>query len=492
MEEKVETVTVGLEKVLLKSEREEKRNKRKHIISRVLICLLIFVLGFAGGIFLYSELHPTNKADDTNTLGEIEAMMEEYWIYNNDYEDLQTELENKAFYGMTSFDFDPYTTYMSADELQDFATGINMDYVGIGVQYSMKDDIALIERVFANSPAEKAGLLPGDIIEAVDGVSIHGLTTDEIKQMVIGQAQTNVMITIKRNGKKMDITAVRNAVDSSVYCYVQDDYVVMELSSFGDTTAKVSMAYLDQYTAYKKIIIDLRNDTGGYQTAVQELAGLFIGNDKVYLIQEDSNGASQVDYTKCSKTYDNFEKIVILVNENTASAAEVFAICLSEQMDNVTLVGNTTYGKGVIQSTHYLSNGGVLKFTTYNWYSPNGVSINKVGITPDILIKQKDIAYENYIDMGEDEVFEYDSVSDVVKLCEIALDSYGYKVDRKDGYFDESFKKALNTYKVENNLSDDAILDYQTYQSIVANIVVYLSLPENDIQFVKAIELLNE
>jgi len=492
MNQEEETVTVGLEKVLLKSEREEIKKKRKHRFLISLLCIILFILGFIGGVIFYNQLHPTSNADTTNTLGEIEAMIEKYWVYAKNYDDIETQLEDKAFYGMTSFDEDPYTTYMSGDELKEFATGINMDYVGIGVQYALKDDTAIIERVFANSPAEKAGILPGDIILAVDGVDIEGLDSDDIKSMVIGEAKTNVIITILRNNIEKDITVVRDAVDSSVYCYLEDDYVVMELSSFGDNTAKESMAYLDQYTNYTKLIIDLRNNTGGYQTSVKELAGLFIGNGKPYLIQEDANGNSQTDYTKCSKTYDNFEKIIVLVNGNTASAAEVFAICLSEQMDNVTLLGDTTYGKGVIQSTHYLRNGGVLKLTTYNWYSPNGISINKVGITPDIEIRQADIYYEEYINMDEEDIYEYDSVSDVVKISEVALDCFGYDVDRKDGYFDDSFKHALNLYKIDNNLGNDAILDYDTYQNIVSNIVVYLSLSENDLQFNKARELINE
>lgn len=492
MEEKdEELVYVNLEKVPLKSEREEKKKKKKHVIVTILLCVFFLLAGIFGGFLISYYVHPINKADTQNTFGEIEAMLEKYWIYSKDYEDLQTTLEDKAFYGMTAFEEDPYTTYMSTEELESFANGINMDYVGIGVQYSMQNNMAVVERVFANSPAELAGIKSGDIIEAVDGVSIEGLSSDDIKAMVLGEPRTKVVITVSRGGKKLDLTATRESIDSSIYCYTQDDYVVMELSSFGSTTAKEAMNYLDKLTDYKKIIIDVRNNSGGYQTSVKEIAGLFVGNNKVYLKQRDVNGIEVEDLTSCSITYDNFDKIVVLVNGNTASAAEVFAICLREQLpDKVTLVGDTTFGKGVIQSTHYLQSGGVLKFTSYEWLSPNGVSIHKVGITPDVEVKQPDIAYEYYVNMADDEKYEYDSVSDVTRLAQMSLELLGYKVNRKDGYFDKSFAEALKQYKKDNSLVEDSVLDLNTYESIVSDVISALNEQNNDIQFNKAIEIL--
>lgn len=491
-QENEDKVYVGLEKVLLKSEREEKRKKIKRIIVSIVLCVLFLVVGFAGGCVYTYAIHPINKSDRNNTFGEIEAILEKEWIYANNYDDLQTELENKAFYGMTAFEEDPYTTYMSQDELDDFASNINMDYVGIGVQYVMSGDKAIIERVFAGSPAEKAGIQSGDIIEKVDGASIKGMTSDQIKELVLGEANTKVVITVSRNNEDIDITVIRNSIDNSVYCYTQDDYVVMELSSFGSSTAEECMRYLDEYSNYEKIIIDLRSNTGGYQVSVKEITGLFIGNGEVYLRQKDSNGVETADLTSCKKTYKNFNKYVLLVNGETASAAEVFTICLKEQLDNVTIVGETTYGKGVIQSTNYLLGGGVLKYTSYNWYSPNGVSINLVGIKPDVEVKLADFAYEYYKEMSDDETYEYDSVSDVTRICEMGLDLLGYEIDRNDGYFDSDFEKALMQFKAENGLKEDGILDKETYELIISESVYELSKQENDTQFLKAIELIEQ
>ena len=491
-EENKDTVIVGFEKVPLKSEREERRKKRRQVFLTIALCLLFLVIGFGGGSLFMYKVHPINKTDTANTFGEIEGLLGKYWMYAKDYDNLQEELENKAFYGMTSFKEDPYTTYMSQEELQNFASSINMDYVGIGVVYSMQNGKPVIQRVFPKSPAEKAGLKAGDIIDKLDNLSISGYSSDEIKELVLGEKGTKIVVSVIRNNANFEFSVIRDSIDSSVYCYAKDNYIVMELSSFGNNTAKECMNYLDQYSNYDRIIIDLRSNTGGYQTSVKEIAGLFIGNNQVYLRQKNSDGVETADLTVCEKTYDNLKKYVLIVNGETASAAEVFAICLKEQLEDVTIVGEKTYGKGVIQSTNYLLNGGVLKFTSYNWYSPNGVSIQNEGIKPDIEVKLSDLSYEYYIEMSEDEEYKYDSVSTITAICEKALLLLGYDVDRQDGYFDLSFEKALNSYKTHNDLKVDGTLDLDTYSSIISSAIYCLGLEENDYQFIKAVELINE
>lgn len=483
-----ENIFFTFEKVDLKSDRQDKKKRRKRFFLSFLVCLLCLGLGGIGGFYLNNAIHPTLNADVKNTFGEIEAILSSIWLYSDQYEDLPKKLEDKAFYGMSQFDDDIYTTYMSDEELSSFTTSINMDYVGIGVQYVMNNGVGIIQRVYVNSPAEKAGLKAGDMFYAVDGTLVDGLSSDEIKALVLGQEDTKVVISIIRDNQKIDFDVIRGEVDNSVYCYPQDDYLVMELESFGVTTGKDIMSYLDCYPDYKRIIIDLRDNTGGYQTSVKEIAGLFIGNDKVYLKQADVYQNMMSDYTKCSKTYDQFEKIVLLVNENTASAAEVFTICLKESLDTVTIVGKTTFGKGVIQSTHMLQNGGALKFTSYYWYSPNGVSINKVGIVPDIEVGLDPVFYEPYLEMNEDETIVYDSVDSRVKISQMCLKFAGYKCDRTDGYFDRSFETSLNEYKRSIDLVSDGILDKVTYESLISHTVSLLSMPENDYQMLKAIE----
>ena len=480
-----------LEKVPLRSERKEKAKKRRNVFLIILLCILCLLTGALFSYLLIKNLHPSYQADTNNTMGEIEHLFDNYWLYSNEYDDLVGELENKALYGMTNFEDDPYTSYMSAEEMEEFSTSINMNYVGIGVEYSYTNDIALIKKVFKNSPAEKAGVEAGDIIKEVDHVEIKGMTTAEIKERVIGQEGTDVVISVLRGGEIIDITITRGPVDSTVYAYKEDDYVVLQLNSFGVDSGDRCIAYLNDYKDLKKIIIDLRDNSGGYQSSVQEISGLFIGPNKVYLRQKDAKGVESADKTVAKVTYDNFEEIVVLINENTASAAEVLAICLKEQHPNVTLVGMKTYGKGVIQTNRLLNNNGVLKLTAYYWYSPNGVLIDKVGISPDVEVKMPDIYYEYYSENFE-ETYEFDSVSDNVRVCQLALKYLDYDIKRTDGYFDESFSKALISFKQSNNLEPTAVLDRETYEVIVSEVNREMANnPLKDTQFNKAKEILN-
>ena len=490
MEDKV---YFDLERVPLKSEREERRNRRKKRFLVFLLCLLFFLCGTVGGFFLFKAVHPSYNADTKNVIGEIEYAMDHYWLYSDEYEDLTGELENKALYGMTDFDYDPYTSYMSKEELDVFSESINMDYVGIGVEYSYYDSVAVVKKVFKNSPAEKAGVEAGDIIKEIDGESIDGFTSDDIRERVLGVAGTEVVITFLRGGELIEIPITRGPVNNTVYAYREDDYVVMQLNSFGADTGSACMHYLDEYTDLDKIIIDLRNNSGGYQSSVKEVCGLFIGNDEVYLRQKGVDGVETADRTSSRKTYDNFRKIVLLVNENTASAAEVFTICLKECLEDVTVVGVTTYGKGVIQTTRLLNNGGALKMTSYYWYSPNGTSIHGTGIVPDVEVRMPEIYYQIFYFPVEGETYELDSVSETVKLVQQSLEYLDYPVDRTDGYFDQSLADCLREYKAGKDLGDDAVLDGKTFETIFSDVSREIATnPDKDLQMIKAKEIINE
>ena len=490
-EEEEEKVLFDLKRVPLASEREEIRNRRRKSFLVFLLCLFFLILGLLlGHLFLPKE---RNNINDHSGISEIEEIMDKYWLYGSQYEDLDSELEEKAMYGMTSFDFDPYTSYMSAEEMNTFSESINRSYVGIGVEYANVSDAALILKVFKSSPAEKAGLQAGDRIVEIDGTPAEGLGNDEIRALVLGEEGTIVTLKIERDGRRIDVDVTRGVVSSTVYVYIRDGVIVMELDSFGETTAEEVARYLDEYIDYDKIIIDLRNDSGGYQSAVRDICGLFIGPKEVYLRQRDVKGLEMVDVTPSGvRKYDNLKKVVVLTSRDTASAAEVLAIVLKERCDAI-IVGETTYGKGVIQTNRILKNGGVLKLTSYYWYSPDGVSIDKTGIQPDYEVKMPDIYYQYYYDMEEDESYEPDSVSDSVRYAQLAMDYLGYDLERTDGYFDRSFAEALISFRGERGMSAIAVLDRDTFSAIIAETRSELSSnPEKDMQLLKALEVINE
>ena len=486
-------VYFDLERKPLESERREKRKQIGRAIGRFFSYLFVLFTGVVLGYYLVSTLHPTYKPNLNNTIGEIEYLMKNIWLYSQQDGDLSSDLEERALHGMTTYDYDPYTQYMSSDEMKEFASSINRDYVGIGVQYSSQTGVPIIVRVFKNSPAERAGMLAGDIIRSVDGITMNDDNMEELVDMVRGESGTEVRIGVQRGSEFIELSIIREAISSTVYAIKEDDYVYMEIDSFGESTAADIESYLNDYEDIRQLIVDLRDDSGGYQTAVRDCLRLFIGSGKPYLRQIDAYGNEQVDYTGSGKTFENFDKIVIITNANTASAAEVFALVMREELDNVTLVGETTYGKGVIQTNHYLKDGGVLKLTSFFWYSPQGTTIDDVGVDPDIEVFMPDIYYEYYYAMENDETYEYDSVSEAVRISEVALDYLDYDVKRCDGYFDESFGEALEAFKQDNGLPVNQILDAETFDAIVARARYELSNNEQkDSQLMKAIEVLHE
>lgn len=487
-----EEVEIPLKKVPLKSEREEMKLQRKIKIITFLVCLITLAIGIYMGLMITNFLFPERTGYVNPTEQEIVQILENKWLYKDDYEALEKELLNKSLIGMTSFENDPYTIYMEPTEMETFSSEINMNYVGVGIQYTKINDSFLIRKVFKDSPAEKAGIQTGDLIISVADKDITNMTAQEVKDLVIGEPGSTVKITISRYGQKLDFEVERGNISHSSFLMKQDDVLYLELSSFGDNTADEIMTYMEDFPDEKKIIIDLRDNTGGYQSSVEKVAGLFIGNDKVLLRQKDVNGKERVDKTIATKTYD-FDKIVIIVNENTASAAEVLAICLKEQHPNVTLVGTTTYGKGVIQQNLRLKNGGYLKITTDNWYSPNGVSIDKTGITPDIEVRQDAIHYTPYKSMKEEESCGYDSVSEFTKIAQIGLKFVGYDVLREDGYMDKAFLEVLHQFESDINVEQSDTLTPEIYERIIAEVGRVSSLDRTkDNQYVSALLEINK
>lgn len=493
-----EKIVYKLKKELLSSEIEEKRKKRVHTILTIILCVCFMGLGLFVGLAASSTSQqevsqPPKTNDISRKWNELTSYMKSYWLYGPEYDDLGEFLEDNAFYGMINFEFDPYTIYMSSEEYDYFASSINMDFVGIGITYMQIDNVATITRVYRNSPAEQAGLQAGDMVRFIDDIDVTGYTNDEIQELALGDEGSHVEVTVERDGELLTFDIIRSALDATVYAYTQDDYVVLDIDSFGDYTYYDCVDYLEEYRDYSKIIIDLRDNGGGYQTSVQQVAELFLGPDVLVMTQEYKTGRVEEFMTMGNDYYPNFEKMVVLINEQTASAAEVLAMALKEQHPNATLMGTTSYGKGVVQSSLMLRDGSVLKVTTSKWLSPQGVWIDYVGIKPDIEVFLGDIMYETYYLMDEDEEYKFDSVSGFVQIASEALDFLGYSVNRTDGYFDRSIERAIINFQASKGFPETGALDAQTYESLITNVLKEWAMnPEKDVQMLRAIEFINE
>jgi len=486
-------IIIKLKKQPLESERKEIRQKRIKRLIITLVVILLMGVSFTGGYLISAITRSSLYKDDHSKFDKLLSFMSESWLYKSDYEDIEKELEDKAYIGMTTFDFDPYTSYMTKEESDAFNDSINQDFVGMGAQVYFADEEVVITKVYRNTPAENVGVLPGDRIIKVDDTVLDETNYKDVATFIKGERGTHVSVTVLRGEEEITFDIIRDQVNATVYGERYDDYLYIELNSFGDKTYDEFLSLLNDNSDLKKLIIDLRDNGGGYQTAVENILGIFIGPDEVYMLEEDCDGYSFEAKTSLLAKKQEFEKIIILTNSNTASASEVFTICLKESVDNVTVVGETTYGKGVVQVNMPIEGGSVLKYTAYKWLSPNGVWINGEGINPDVYVSTDTAISNIYVSFDENEEFGYDSVSPQTIYAAYILDYLGYDVDRFDGYFSTDFEKIIKQFQSDNGIDETGTLNYETYVKIYSSLIrVKYTDKSKDVQLNKAIELIGE
>lgn len=496
MLEEEKKVIIRLQKQDLASDRKEKKDKRRRQWLLASLALLLIWVGFSIGYLLPSRGHISQTSQALTQDKKLDTLIEylsSLWLYKDNYQDINTTLQDKAYYGATTFEEDPYTGYLSAEELETFSSGINMNFVGIGVSYFQNAGVSTITQVFKGSPAEKAGLQVGDVLLMVDGMAIGEKTSEEIRELVIGEEGTQVNIRVRREGKEIDIPIIRGRVDTTAYAELKGEIVYLHIYSFGENTYREVMRYLDEYQHYHSLVIDLRDNGGGYQTAVENIAGLFLPKGTVMMRQVYADGQEASFETSSTKYYDNFTNIVVLINQNTASASEVLAMALREKHPNTLLFGTKSYGKGVVQTTFPLRDGSAIKLTTSKWLSPNGVWIDKKGIEPDVEVLLEDALIRTYEKFPEEDVYKLDQVSSFVASASSALQFLDYPVDRVDGYLSASVMENLRKFQADKGLKESGELDKTTYESLVSSVYRIWNLQkEKDTQLQAALTHLSK
>lgn len=334
----------------------------------------------------YIKNSKTESSSLEQTLSYFKEILEKKYIGEIDEE----ELKESAIKGYIAGLNDPYTEYFTKEEMQEFTEETEGEYVGIGIYTTTdtKQNAIVVLRTIGDSPASKAGLLTGDIITKVDDQVFTGEQLNEAVKKMKGISGTNVKITVLRNDKEMEFDIKRENIKiSHVSSNVLNDNIgYIKISSF---EGGCSEEFLDKYKEIEKqniksLIIDLRFNGGGIVDEALNIAELMVPKDKVLLITKDKT--EEEDIVKAKKDASINMPVVVLVNEYSASASEILAGILKEDI-NAILVGNTTYGKGVIQTVYPLKDGSGLKITTDEYYTPNHNKINKVGIEPTLKVE---------------------------------------------------------------------------------------------------------
>ncbi len=295
---------------------------------------------------------------------------------------------------------DKYTVYMNAEEANEFEESLHGKVgAGVGIEMGERDDYIRVIRTLPDNPAREVGILAGDIIYKVNGEEVYNLTTDVVAQKVRGEAGTDVTITIVRDGKELDFTMTREEINNvSADVTYENDTAIIMITRFDDNTGTIVKDFAKDFAdrGISKVILDLRNNGGGYTSAAKDLLSLWIDGEPI-LIQKSRHFSTETIRAKRGEAILKDMKTVVLVNGNTASASEIVAGALQDY-HKATIIGEQTYGKGVVQTLLDLEDGAVLKVTTASWYTPNDTSINGKGITPDKVVKR---SYDD-INSGKD------------------------------------------------------------------------------------------
>lgn len=335
--------------------------------------LLLALVLLAAGI-------PAAHAETARQVDEVRSLLETYHLARPDSE----QLNRAAIEGMIQALGDPYTQYLSPEEWKAFSNDLEQQHVGIGVYLTLQGETVYVQDVIPGTPAEKAGLQPGDAIVQVNGKRPKSLL--EAQSLLKGEAGTPVHLVLSRSGKEVKVRIVRQAfVVPSVSARLMGDGVgYLALTSFSTDSPNQFARKLEELEeiGLKALILDLRGNGGGYIDAARQIAGHFVKEGVLaHLIDRDGNSEPLVVNGK-PRPY----PVYILVNEGTASASELLAGALQDY-GVARLVGRPTYGKGVAQMLLPVSGGGMLKVTAQEYLTPNRRKVDGIGLQPDIPVE---------------------------------------------------------------------------------------------------------
>lgn len=361
----------------------------KENIRLAIIIVMSMIIGSVFTMFIKGNNNSVNYSYSSKDRKEFNSLYETYDTIMKDYYksvDSNTLIEG-AINGMLGSLDDEHTMYFDKKSKEAFDAELSGNYYGIGAQIQLtREGTIKITKVFNDSPAEKAGLKAEDVFVSVDGVSVEGKSATEVANMLKSSTVKTSKIVIKRDGNEISFDVTKEnitlfSVSSEMLKNNNKNIGYLSVSIFGQKTYsqfKDALLKLESQDM-DSLIIDLRGNTGGYLYTVTNMLEEFVGKDNIMYQIQSSSGVKKY---KSSKETSRKYKIVILVDENSASASEIMAASMKENYGAV-LVGKRTYGKGTVQTTKDLSNGSMIKYTIEKWLTPNGKNIDKEGITPD-------------------------------------------------------------------------------------------------------------
>lgn len=359
------------------------------------MCITSIISGITAGVIVtngYNKKTGLSYNELAND-GNLKEFLEVYSsITNNYYEDVnKEEMLDNAIDAMLNYLDDTYTTYLNDEETANLEKKLAGKYKGIGIQVLGNEII----EVMSDTPAEEAGLMTGDIITKVNDNIIDENNTAQISNYINDSVDDLAKITILRNDQSIDFSvkiADIYTVDVNYKTY-ENNIGYLDIDIFSKTVGEQTKKALTslENSGMQKLIIDLRDNTGGYLESAEDIANMFL--EKGELIYSLENKSASADYYDETDEYKDYP-IVIILNEKSASASEILAAALKDSY-GATLVGTKSYGKGKVQQTYTLNDGSMAKYTSAKWLRPNGECIDGIGLKPDYEVVQTVTQDEN-------------------------------------------------------------------------------------------------
>ena len=390
-------------------------NKKNRVYKTIMLVILTaFVTFMITAFSMYSYFNNTSlvslvgtssEGNDESTkntdlekyLKKIKTTINKYYLWNDKIDD--EKLKEGAIKGYVEGLGDEYTEYIPADEMKDYTENITGNFVGIGIYMIADKDSGRVVVYYPipESPAEKAGIKAGDQIISVDGTEYTADDFDNIADYIKGEEGSSVKLVIDRNGEKLEFEITREKINTNPITIemLEDNIGYLKLPSFDEDTAKDFEENVKelQSEGAKSLIIDLRNNGGGIVNEATDIADMLLDKGQTIISTVDKDNKTEVTYSKKDPTFTI--PVVVLANENSASASEILS-CSLQDNGRAKIIGTKTYGKGIIQTLLSLTDGSGLKITTEEYYTPKGTTIHKVGITPDEEVELPDTVKSIY------------------------------------------------------------------------------------------------
>lgn len=465
------------------------------------LCFGIGILITAGISYFNSNLSLGSSDSELDKFKAAYTLLKNNWYYGKDDENLEERLIEQAITGMTTFDEDHHTTYFNTERSQAFSQSLAGSTVGIGALITTLDNGHLIVKdVYINSASDQAGLMAGDEIIRIAQEDTSTASLSDWVDRIKTYEGKDLEIQVLRNGEEKTLTLVPSSFDSTVTLQNLNGVGLIGLSSFSQDSGKDFVEAIQRLKeqGVQNLILDLRDNTGGYLVAANQIASILLPSDSIIFKENLKDGTQQEVRTSSDSTPVEFDHIYILQNDKSASASEVLIGALKENMpDKVTTIGTTTFGKGTEQITLPFEDGSALKYTIAEWTTPSGASVNGVGLAPDVEVQEDEVYTVSYMMPGDEDleawIIQPDTVHPNAKAVQVYLRALGYPAERSDTYFSIGSSEAFKQFQQDNGLEPTGIVDKNSFlllsEKVSAKLRTILTLDDPDIH--QALLLIN-